>query len=94
MQKTIFKFQQCISPISSPIEKRSGHPFEERRNRFTLKYYVPILVEIDPVFLEEKISNFRQCFSLLVFRHHLPLDKDRILQMNTLEFPSPKNDLY
>ena len=52
---------------------------------------MPILVDIGPVVLEEKISKFVNVFSL--FRNYLPLEKGGPLHLNKLESPSPKDAL-
>ena len=49
---------------------------------------MPSLVEIGPVVLEE-IFKFLNVFSL--FRNHLPLDNGKVLHLNKLESPAPKD---
>ena len=50
------------------------------------------LVEIGPLVLEKKIFlNFVIVFSL--FHNYLPLEKGRVLHLNKIESPSPKDAL-
>ena len=59
---------------------------------FTEGCFVPRLVEICPVVLEEKILKFRKCvFSL--FHNYLPLEKGGALHLNKPQSPSPKDAL-
>ena len=64
--------------------------FEETWNSFTQQCFVPRLVEIGLVVLEE--SNFsRQC--IFAIHNYLPLEKGRVLLLNKLESPSLKGAL-
>ena len=51
---------------------------------------MPSLVEIGPVALDTSF-NFLNVF--LLFRNYLPLEKDRALHLNKLQFSSPKDAL-
>ena len=66
-----------------------GSSFEQTWIPFIHGCFVPSLVEIGLVVLEKRIFIFINVFSL--FRSYLPLEKDRALHLNKLEFPSPKD---
>ena len=70
---------------------RNGPSFEQTWIPFTQGYFVPSLVEIDPVVLEKKIFQICQCISQ--FRNYLSLEKGEALHLNKIESPSPKDAL-
>jgi hypothetical protein len=55
---------------------------------FTQGWFVPSLVTIDPMVLEEKIFKF------LHFCDYLPFVDDLALYLNKFKFPSSKDNLY
>ena len=75
LEKKIFKVRQYIFAISllSPLGKGWGPSFELTWNPFTKAGYVPSLVEIGPVILENKIFLSSSMFFLL-FCYYLPLE--------------------
>ena len=58
---------------------------------FTKRCFLPHLVEIGSLVLQQKILKFCQYFSL--FRNYLPLEKGVALCLNKYEIPSPKDAL-
>ena len=52
---------------------------------------MPSSLEICPVVKEKKIFLFRQC--IFTIRYHLSLEKGVVLNLNKLDFPSPKDAL-
>ena len=62
----------------------------ESPSSFIKGFFVPSLVEIDPVVMEKKILiNFINVFSL--FRFYLPLEKYVALHFNIIESPLSKD---
>ena len=63
LEKNIFEFRQCIFTISllSPLGGGWGPSFEQTWIHLTQGYFVPRLVDIGSVVLEENIFKFRQC---------------------------------
>ena len=53
---------------------------------------MPRLFEIGPVVLEKKIF-FNFVYVFLLFHNYLPLEKDRVIHLNKLESPLPKDAL-
>ena len=94
LKKILYIFHKCIFAISllSLLEKGRGPSFEKFWVPFTQGCLVPSLVEIRPVVLEKKILYFIKVFSLI--RYCLPLKRSVALQLNNLEFSSPKDALY
>ena len=75
----------CILAISLTSPWKSVGPFLWTN----LNPHHPSLLEIATVVLEEKILNFVNEFSL--FRYYLPLEKERGLHLNKIDFPLPKD---
>ena len=61
LEKKILKICQCIFAFSllSPIEKKGGASFDQTWIPFTLKCFLPSLIEIDPVVLEKKMKMWK-----------------------------------
>ena len=63
LEEKIFKFHQCIFPISllSSLGDRHDPSFEQTQIPFSQQFFVTSLVKIDPVVLDKKIFKICQC---------------------------------
>ena len=82
LEKKIFKVRQYIFAILllSPLGKVRGSSFKQTWNPFIKECFVPTLIEIGPVILENKIFKVRLVF--WQFRSYLPLEKGGVLHSN------------
>ena len=89
----IFKICQCIFPyfiIISPLE--SAEPFNLKKLESPLpkETLCQVWLKLVQWFCRRRFFKFVNVFS--PFRNYLPLKEDEALNMNKLEFPSPKDD--
>ena len=61
--------------------------FEQKKNLFTQRYFVPGLVEIGPVVLEKICKVFQCIFTIL---YYLLSESGVVLPLTKLEFPLPR----
>ena len=90
LEKKTFKFRQYIfTLLLSPLRKERGPSFEQTWIPFALYY---VWLKLAKWFWRRRYLNLIYILSLFFF--YLLLEKDMVLHLDKLEFPSHKNSLY